>query len=279
MEQKQEQINTVIQIREQPVPPVVQPVQQGFCQTFFYFFDIPPQQQQQPVAAIIPYFTILQTLILTAIYIWQEVSNIVTPVSLNDIHAGLRWKPTNNYDIWYRSFTYMYFHFNITHYITNIVLFIIVSWYLEYKYKWYRILPITAIGGYFSGLSAVAFQQLTFPSKLIVYAGYSGAIYTLLGLYISESIINSESVRNWIIRGTITAGIVATPIIETIFLRDSIAVSIHITGMLIGISPAMLYLPNKIWHNYEWIFVIIALILSAFFFITIPVYDAYILYR
>ena len=258
--------------------------------TVFHLFDISStpshlhsdqsqSQSQSPVYMKIPYFTILQTILLTSLYIWQEVSNITTPVALNRINAGLLWRPTNKYSLWYNAFTYMFFHYGISHYVTNIVLFILFSWYLEYKFKWYRLLPITLLGGYFSGLSGIAFQQLTYPaSTSIVYAGYSGAIYTLLGLYISDSIINPESVNIWAIRGIITGGLLITPIIETLFLRDQIAVAIHISGMLIGISPAMLYLPNNKWKDYEWVFVILAGILSLFFFAGVPAYISCILY-
>ena len=144
--------------------------------TVFHLFDITTEPNIS-VYSIIPYFTILQTILLTSLYIWQEVSNKTTPVALNEINAGLLWRPTDKYSIWYRAFTYMFFHYGISHYITNIILFILFSWYLEYKFKWYRLLPITLIGGYFSGLSGVAFQQLTYPpTTSIVYAGYSGAI-------------------------------------------------------------------------------------------------------
>jgi hypothetical protein len=70
----------------------------------------------------------------------------------------------------------------------------------------------------------------------------------------------------------------ATPIIETLFLRDQIAVAIHISGLIIGLSPAMLYLPNNIWKNYEWALVIFAGALSLFFFVAIPIYISCILY-
>jgi membrane associated rhomboid family serine protease len=176
---------------------------------------------------------------------------------------------TNNY---YHYLTYSFTHINFIHLINNVLTIIIFSSYIEVKYGFYRIGIIYILSSIASALAYCTMLKAFDPYKSIIVVGASGSVYGLFGTMIAELIINYERLINKPMRFAIIFIILMNFVLE--FLMDTdykIAHGIHFFGLLFGTIPALLYLPNYKFHTWEIFIVILAIIISLFYFVFCPI--------
>lgn len=172
-----------------------------------------------------------------------------------------------------------FLHFDFWHYLSNIVLFNFLStMYLERKYHWYRLIPIMIMGMIGSTLAYISVylwrlwgtlghfpigQEDLSHGDQLVFAGFSGVVYTIVGLYVMETIVNWHSLHYRFIKVGLTIILTIEPIMQAIFREEfyeNVAVSAHIGGLLVGLFPAIMYIPNDWGQKWQKVFNSVAII-------------------
>lgn len=240
------------------------------CEKFFQAFDIP-----ENIPYEFPIFTLLNSIFMVSIYFgFLDYYNrdFYDGYKINDlVELGALELPNSieKYYVW-NLIICSYLHINFVHIIGNLLLYIPVSIYLELKYHSYRISII-----YWSGCiaSSLFYTVVTLPVKYNVMVGASGAIYSLLGLYISEIYINWETIKYKTFKLILFVLLIAEQICLTVYWYDPyVAIYAHIGGLVFGLIPATLYIPNYKYRDYEIYFGFISLIGLIIYFVCFPIY-------
>jgi membrane associated rhomboid family serine protease len=167
---------------------------------------------------------------------------------------------------WWRLFTYGLHHASFTHLLTNVLSAGLIGLYTEQKYGPARMLVIligTTIGG---GILAWAIKQ-----NII---GLSGYVYALSGVYLSDLIINPETIQSKLWPIMISFAFFITIIIQAI-QPNGVSVMCHLGGAISGILLSFLVLPNYLYQRWEWLIPTIGLVLGIPYFVILPVILAY----
>lgn len=176
----------------------------------------------------------------------------------------------DNIRIW-QLVTYAYIHADFYHLLTNIVTFLFFSYFLEKKYRWWRLLIVFHLGA-IAGALLYGLSLHIKHSGLYVMVGASAGIYSLMGLYISEFWLNRETINNKALKITISVLLLVSHAYEYTQLSGKIAVISHLGGFVFGLSPALLYIPNYRYEKWEVTLLLIATTLTIFYFVVIPVW-------
>jgi membrane associated rhomboid family serine protease len=248
------------------------PVKLNILQHIFRFFNLDAQIRQS-----FPYYSILLILILVVIHFVSSIIydfNFVTgtfPINgLHQLEALYYPNEVINQNEYWQYLTYGFLHRDLGHLMNNSITIFVVSSYLEIKYKWYRILSIYVLGVIVSSFSYITYIRL-FNNHPFILIGASGGAFSLLGTVISEFYLNHERFTNKLLHIIISIGIIALHAREYINMNPGIATHGHLGGLIFGISPAILYIPNNRIDKYDSFLCAIALIINIIMLIGFPI--------
>jgi membrane associated rhomboid family serine protease len=240
----------------------------------FYVFNLENQiNQQYPI--IIPLICIL----IICIHIYGSIKynfNFITGYySIDELIEleGLYYPIDiiDNIEIW-EYFTYSILHSGFYHLINNVITILLFGSYLEVKYKWYRVITIYIFSCIGSSIIYCTINKLSYNNDEFVLIGASGGTFGLMGCLISEFYLNWEKFNNKSGRILLIILIIFSHLYEYTLDNSNIASGVHLGGLIYGISPAVLYLPNYKYEYYEWIFIVLAIIINLIYFIICPIY-------
>lgn len=238
----------------------------------FRYFDVTEEEDQR-----YPFFTILLSLgigIAFAVEFSKSVDSFSDYMPVDDLvkYGGMLYPNEAVYEHKYwQFFTYIFVHNSVLHVFSNLFSTLFFGCYLEIKYKWYRVATIFFIGGIASSLFWAFCRYYYNESASVVIVGCSGASYTLVGGFIGESYLNWETIEYKKIRIGIVLLLFINQIIEYTLVDESVAVTAHIGGLIYGMSPAILYLPNYKFEGYEALLLGIAVVMNIIYFIVFPI--------
>lgn len=169
--------------------------------------------------------------------------------------------------------SYSIIHLNTWHLLINSLMFVVLAWYLEEKYKWWRLLIISIISSIGAGLlwaTVVKYDTIDDTNKVYTIVGASGVCYGLVGTYISETFLNYETIRTKWLRYLTIVLFISAHVYEYIYLYNAIAVFAHLGGLLVGMGPAMLYLPNYKYEKYDTFILLMSSVIYLGLFVGSP---------
>eukprot|EP00656_Telonema_subtile_P048100 TRINITY_DN564_c0_g1_i1.p2 TRINITY_DN564_c0_g1~~TRINITY_DN564_c0_g1_i1.p2 ORF type:complete len:130 (-),score=32.23 TRINITY_DN564_c0_g1_i1:68-457(-) len=102
--------------------------------------------------------------------------------------------------------------------------------------------------------------------------GASAGVFSMVGLYISEFMINHETVHNKCVHFLIGLLLLGIHGYEYVNLSGKVAVTAHLGGLVFGMSPALLYIPNYEYEEWEVVLCVLAVLIAVFFFVAIPIW-------
>jgi len=111
-------------------------------------------------------------------------------------HRGGRWIPAIHNGQWWRWISSLVLHENHNHIISNMSLFLVLSYFMEQKYGTVRVTLIAII----SGLGGNLFSAIFEPDCMLVM-GASGLIFGLFGLYITDLLVNFDHIQRPVMQG------------------------------------------------------------------------------
>jgi len=109
---------------------------------------------------------------------------------------GGRWIPAIHNGQWWRWISSLVLHENHNHIISNMSLFLVLSYFMEQKYGTVRVTLIAII----SGLGGNLFSAIFEPDCMLVM-GASGLIFGLFGLYITDLLVNFDHIQRPVMQG------------------------------------------------------------------------------
>lgn len=230
----------------------------------------------------IPYATILHSFTLVLIFVVQCIEFNFNPFEeenfdlkdINELDLALKYPDdVVDSDKYWQYYTYSWIHRNILHVFFNVSLFAYLGTFLERKYRWYSLVLLTVLGAIASSFLYVMVREYEGKHNTIFLLGFSGSVYSLVGASISEFVLNPETVRYWWVKMIVSVTLIIAHILEHLFmLQDSgIAVWGHFGGLLFGLIPAMLIIPNYKFKSYEIVFYVLGGIGMVFFFLVLPI--------
>lgn len=238
----------------------------------FHFFNIHNQYKQK-----FPIITPIICLFLISIHVcvvFNSQAKILDELTVDELKdAGALIYPdiTDIENIWQFA-SHSVLHVGLYHLGNNVVTLAIFGSYIEIKYRWYRILIIYILSCIAAGLSYITIHMMNHIDIPVVMVGASGGIFGLMGVLISEFYLNWELFTNKLMRLGTIALIIGSHALEYIIQDTRIATGAHLGGLIYGIAPAVLYLPNYRWDPWEGVFLVLGVIMHIMFFITMPVY-------
>lgn len=170
----------------------------------------------------------------------------------------------------WRLITYAFHHYSFIHLFSNLIIFTLITYYLEKKYGSIRIFLIFILSSVGAGL---IFWWLWVDQNLLL-SGASAGIFGLIGTEIVDLIINFETVNDviWnsllIISGLIT-------IIVNLIMNNGVEGICHFLGGLLGTVCSFILIPDFHYMRWKLIPIIIALIFFILVYIALPIYLTY----
>lgn len=258
----------------------------------FHRYQANPEWQHR---AYLTYCLVSCMTILMVAYAIADNTNIfVYNLSLSFLHhnGGLAL-PMQAKEFPYKMFSSIFIHFDFWHLLTNMLLLLWLGAYLERKYHWYRwasILLMGAVGSTITYLSVYVWRTWDaaneFPQGItqdkyqqyaahVVFVGFSGVVYTGVGMYIMETFVNWESIEQKWFKVLMTCVLCVEPILQASFrkeLYDGVAVSAHIGGLFVGLGPAILYIPNDHSYVIDFLLTKVSIVTYIIIFGTLPVF-------
>lgn len=162
-------------------------------------------------------------------------------------------------------FSYSLHHLNFAHIFMNSVALLLVGCFMEKKYGPMRILILYLIGVLGSGFLLWWWYLNTNAIPL----GASGGIYGIMSLFLSDLILNPETVKSKILSLIIIISVIISLIIECV-IPLNIAVGGHIGGTIASFSASICILPHFKYRKYDFIVFIFAGIIFTLEFIILP---------
>mmetsp|Transcript_5445 Transcript_5445/g.10254 ORF Transcript_5445/g.10254 Transcript_5445/m.10254 type:complete len:467 (+) Transcript_5445:975-2375(+) len=185
---------------------------------------------------------------------------------------GGRWIPAIHNGQWWRWISSLVLHENHNHIISNMSLFLVLSYFMEQKYGTVRVTLIAII----SGLGGNLFSAIFEPDCMLVM-GASGLIFGLFGLYITDLLVNFDHIQRPVMQGIC----VMTLLIYFAWCaansgRHSSDIS-HLGGLICGLFPSFLVIPSFKQKHQDWeaLLPFIALGVCVAVFIGFPIYIYY----
>ena len=162
------------------------------------------------------------------------------------IHWGARYLPRikdENED--WRWFTNMLLHEGMSHLFTNMIMYFMLSYHLERKYGWWRLLFVILLSGLGGNFLSAALEK-----SCSVYVGFSGVCFGLFGLFVADMMLNYETVKKPKLKILTVAFFFLLTILQIIAEGQTSHVS-HVGGLLCGLFPSFVFLPNFSSERWE----------------------------
>jgi membrane associated rhomboid family serine protease len=263
-----------------------------FWKTCFHRYQASPEWQYRPYLTytLVPCITLI-----TIVYAIVDETNIfvqiLPPIFLRN-HGGLAL-PSQAKEFPYKMFAAVFIHFDIWHLLTNMLLFMWLGAYLERKYHWWRwaaIMFMGIVGSTITYLSVYVWRTWntagSFPRGItqnkfaqhaphVIFVGFSGVVYTGVGMYIMETFVNWSSIERKWFKVLATVFLTIEPILQTAFreeLYQGVAVAAHIGGLIVGIGPAILYIPNDHSYIVDFLLTKVSILTYILLFVMMPIF-------
>ena len=149
---------------------------------------------------------------------------------------------------WWRWFTSIYLHQSLQHLVANMLLFFALVSHLELNYGFWRLTLVWILSGVGGNLVSAAAED---PCSLVV--GASGAIFGFMGLFIADVMLNFESISRPFLRIVFIA-VFLVFFAVTVFTdksRTNVSHFSHLGGLLCGLFPSFVFLPNVTNRRYR----------------------------
>lgn len=173
--------------------------------------------------------------------------------------------------IW-QYFTMFMLHRSLFHLFSNLGALFIFGYSVERQYTWKTLIPTFLLGSASAGFLFVAEKEWSDDSDKNILIGSSGGAYALIGLYISNAWINSETVLSWPIYALVSFLMVFLTSLEYYFFAtEGVAVLGHFGGLLFGLFPALILIKNYKLENWEYTLYTLAGLGCLFFFVVLPI--------
>ena len=140
---------------------------------------------------------------------------------------------------WYRIFTYMYLHADVSHYLNNMVMLYVQGNLLEVPMGRWRYALIYHILGMLAGLGSLAFK--VYSGSLIPSIGASGAIMGLTGVLIFVSLRNLQNIRRGLVSRIIILMLGVFYSVYQGFYTPGVDNAAHIAGIFAGIITGFIW--------------------------------------
>ncbi|DBB06814.1 hypothetical protein WJX82_002835 [Trebouxia sp. C0006] len=197
---------------------------------------------------------------------WCFTNNAWTLSTEYLIEWGARWGPYMKKEP-YRWVSSILIHTSFQHVLSNMLLFVVLSWQIEEKYGAFRVAFIffwSAIGG--------NFFSAAFEDRCAAVAGASGGIFGLLGLFIADMVLNFETLTRPIMRGLLMVAFMVYFIVTVSTANVGVSNLSHVGGFICGLFPGFLFLPNLRSEKWEAALPHIGLVVALGVFVGLPCY-------
>ena len=170
----------------------------------------------------------------------------------------------------WRWITSLALHESLDHLLANLALFIPLSYQLERKYGASRIFATCLISGLGGNFASVLFED-----PCIVVVGASGMCFGMFGLFIADMMLNYETIERPLMRICLMAMFFACFMLQVLTEGSTSHVS-HAGGLLCGLMPSFLFLPNFNSEKWEAMLPPLGLltVLCVFVFMPIAIYQS-----
>ena len=163
-------------------------------------------------------------------------------------------------------FTTIILHVNFMHVTSNMLLFALVSSYLEHKYGTIRIVFVSVISGVGGALFSAAFGN---PCEVVV--GASGMIFGLVGVWMADLVVAFDTIEFVYMRIILAT---AFFIYEIVAFATAQHVSIfsHLGGLICGFFPGCCFLPSAGHRKVEAFIPFAGILVTVAIFTSLPAY-------
>jgi len=179
---------------------------------------------------------------------------------------GSRYLPAMAHGQSWRWVTSLFIHENYNHLLSNMGLFLPLSYTMECKYGTVHLAPLALLAGLGGNLTSALFED-----PCLGVMGASGIVFGIFGLYMADLVLNFETVKRPLLQG-IAIFIFLVYFFHTLVSNESGSSHIsHIGGLLCGLFPAILMLPNFKKEDWEAKLPFIAFAVFIVFFVIFPI--------
>ena len=179
---------------------------------------------------------------------------------------GSRYAPDLAAGQAFRWFTSQFVHVDINHVLSNMLLFFVLSMWMEIKYGTARIVVV-----WFVSILGAGFLSAAIESPCVQVVGASGGVSGLVGLFIADMVLNFETVTRPIMRCVSAAILLGYFGYSAITNKQSSNIS-HAGGLLCGLLPSFLILPNLKSERWEAALPLVGVLCVLGFFVVLPVW-------
>eukprot|EP01023_Acetabularia_acetabulum_P006713 TRINITY_DN12822_c0_g1_i1.p2 TRINITY_DN12822_c0_g1~~TRINITY_DN12822_c0_g1_i1.p2 ORF type:complete len:209 (-),score=9.52 TRINITY_DN12822_c0_g1_i1:239-826(-) len=179
---------------------------------------------------------------------------------------GGRWGPDVASGKFSQFLTSQFIHLNFVHVFANTLLFIGVGIQIEIKYGSLRTMVLWLVSILGSNFLSAALED-----RCTQVVGASGGVFGFVGLFIADMIINFETITRPILRSFCILVFLVFFVI-TIMVEEGTSHVSHLGGLLCGLFPAGLFLPNLRSERWEAILPVLGACVLLAIFVTCPIY-------
>jgi membrane associated rhomboid family serine protease len=165
----------------------------------------------------------------------------------------------------YSYITYMFVHHDWVPLIANMCFLGAMGSTIERCVHFTYLFPIYVAGGLASGL---CWKWLHTSGELW---GPHGALYSLVGTFITNTALNFETLAYPRVTIVIVALIILAQIAEAIWQMYDTPIDTQWSGFLFGLGPAVLFLPNYTYQHYESVMAVFGLLVLLIYFLVLPI--------
>ena len=155
-------------------------------------------------------------------------------------------------------------HASLIHILSNLLLFITISWTLERKYGTRRIVVIGVLAGFGGNLFSA-----TFENPCTVNVGASGLIFGIFGLWIADLIIDFHQIEQVLLRIFLVTTFLAFFVIVSV-TQKNVSNFAHLGGFVSGLLPSLAILPRFGFTSLEATIPIAGVIMTMVIFAVLP---------
>lgn len=178
---------------------------------------------------------------------------------------GGRYLPSVGAGESYRWVTSLLLHQSFVHLMSNVLIFLALGSYLEYKYGSMRVAAVIV----FSGLGGNFLSALA-EDRCSIVVGGSGVVFGFMGFGLVDLVLNREVVLHTVARLAISF-LFATFIVMTLVLEEYSSHVSHAGGFVCGFIPALLFAPNLKYERIEAVVVWVVAGFVVLIFMLLPI--------
>lgn len=182
----------------------------------------------------------LIVLINVLVFIWMAVIGDSANGVFRLEHGWLYWPNVVKFGEWYRIFSSLFIHSNLSHLCSNMIVLFFVGMTLEKIVGKRKYLAIYMISGVGANIISSLYYQYTMHSVMI--CGASGAIFGVVGGLAYIVIVNRGKFEGLSIQRIMLFVIMS---IYTALEETNISIVAHISGLIVGFITTMMLYKNK----------------------------------